>query len=159
MRLPVGANLPALVLCGLVGVLAGEGAYTFHYAEGTAYLRDDPAACANCHVMRDPYDSWQKAGHHAVATCNDCHLPVALVPKMIAKAENGWRHSKGFTLQDFHEPIRIHPRNAEILEANCIRCHTALVAGLLPGGGPHAHEDEPFGCVRCHVDVGHGPAR
>ena len=25
----------------------------------------------------------------------------------LAKAENGWHHSKAFTLQDFHEPIRI----------------------------------------------------
>ena len=155
MRFPGGASPAALALCALLGVLAGEGAYTFHYAEGTAYLRDDPRACANCHVMRDPYDSWQKAGLYAVATCNDCHLPQAFVPKMLAKTENGWRHSKGFTLQDFHEPIRIHPKNSEILEANCVRCHSLLVGALAPG----RHGEEPFGCVRCHLDVGHGPAR
>lgn len=26
--------------------------------------------------MRGPYDSWQKASHHAAATCVECHLPV-----------------------------------------------------------------------------------
>ena len=34
------------------------------------------------------------------------------LPKLIAKAENGCNHSKAFTLQNFHEPIMITPRNA-----------------------------------------------
>lgn len=33
----------------LVGVTLGVGAFTFHYAEGTAYMSDDPSACLNCH--------------------------------------------------------------------------------------------------------------
>ena len=58
-----------------VGVLGGLGLVTFHYAEGTSYLSADPAACVNCHIMRPQYDAWQKASHHAVATCVDCHDP------------------------------------------------------------------------------------
>src|SRR5579871_1360364 len=49
-------SVPALVLCALAGGALGTGAYTVHYAEALSYLSDDPAACANCHVMRDPYD-------------------------------------------------------------------------------------------------------
>ena len=64
-----------------VGVLIGLAGYTFQYAEGTAYLSNDPKACANCHIMREQYDGWQKGSHHAVATCNDCHTPHALIPK------------------------------------------------------------------------------
>ena len=80
--------------------------------EGFSYLSNDPKACVNCHIMRDHYDGWQKASHHAVATCNDCHTPHdSLSPSTSSKAENGFWHSKGFTLQDFHEPIRIRPRN------------------------------------------------
>ncbi len=138
-----------------VGVLLGLAGYTFQYAEGTAYLSNDPKACANCHIMRDQYDGWQKGSHHAVATCNDCHTPHALVPKYLSKMENGFWHSKGFTLQDFHEPIQIKPRNAAILQENCVGCHAELVSGLT------THSDDPqqaADCVNCHADVGHGPS-
>lgn len=146
------SRLRALPLwaAGALGILLGLGAFTFHYAEGTSYFSTDPEACVNCHIMRDAYDSWRKSSHHAVARCVDCHLPHEIVPKYIAKAENGFWHSKGFTFMDFHEPIRIKPRNSRILEENCRGCHAALVREI-------AHED--VGCVRCHGGVGHGPPR
>ena len=104
-------------VCVSIGTALGVGAYTFRYAEGLSYFSNDPKACVNCHVMREHFDTWQKASHHAVATCNDCHLPHDFVSKYLAKAENGFFHSKAFTLQDFPEPIRIKPRNARILMA------------------------------------------
>lgn len=131
-----------------VGIFAGVGAATFHYAEGTSYLSADPRACANCHIMESYFDSWQKASHHTVATCVECHLPTDFIGKYWAKAENGWLHSKAFTLQDFPEPLRITPKNAAILQANCERCHADLLHGQLAGGS--------LACVHCHADVGHG---
>ncbi len=62
------ASTLAAILFGLVG---GIGIYTFVYADGGAYLRDDPGACANCHIMWDQYDGWTKGSHKAVATSND----------------------------------------------------------------------------------------
>jgi cytochrome c nitrite reductase small subunit len=106
--------------------------------------------------MREPYDGWQKASHHAVAVCNDCHLPKSFAGKYLAKAENGFWHSKGFTLQDFHEPIRIKPCNARILQQNCIYCHGDFVHEILAGGSAG---DETNNCLRCHAAVGHGPTR
>lgn len=135
----------------LLGVLCGVGSTTFSYAEGLSYLSTDPAACANCHIMQSQYDSWQKASHHTSATCVDCHLPDGFVTKYLSKAENGWNHSKGFTLQDFHEPILITEKNATILQNNCLRCHQDLV-----------HDQSLFStegaprCVHCHDSVGHG---
>jgi len=114
-------------------------------------MSNDPAACVNCHIMREQYDGWQKTTHHAVATCNDCHTPHDLVGKYTTKMVHGYRHSKGFTFQDFHEPIRITEKDREIVEANCVRCHTELVSQI---SGP-----EPAGCTRCHSDVGHGARR
>ena len=116
---------PVLIalLAAVAGVLLGVGGYTFRYAEGLSYFSTDPRACVNCHIMLPQYDSWQKASHHAVATCVDCHLPRAFVTKYLAKAENGWHHSKGFTLQNFEEPIRVKPGNAATLQENCLRCH------------------------------------
>src|SRR5262249_59755917 len=108
--------------CVLAGVLLGLGGYTFWYAEGASYFSSNPKACVNCHAMREHFDSWQRASHHAVATCIDCHLPHAIVPKYIAKAENGFWHSLRFTLQDYPEPIRIGAKNARILQQSCIHC-------------------------------------
>src|SRR5688572_10572428 len=58
-----------------IGAAIGLAAFTFIYAKGASYLGNDPATCANCHVMREHYAAWQKSSHHAVAACNDCHAP------------------------------------------------------------------------------------
>jgi cytochrome c nitrite reductase small subunit len=147
------ARLALPLLAVLVGALAGVGVFTFHYAEGFSYLSTDPAACANCHIMQSQFDSWQKSSHHAVAKCVDCHLPHDFVGKYVAKAENGWHHSKGFTLQDFHEPIMIKPKNAAILQRNCLACHGEIAHGLVEGVNGTPDEVQ---CVHCHSSVGHG---
>jgi cytochrome c nitrite reductase small subunit len=153
----LGVGLPALGLCVLAGIPLGLGGYTFWYAEGASYFSNDPKACVNCHVMREPHDSWQKASHHAAATCNDCHVPHGPVAKYLVKAENGFWHSKAFTLQDFHEPIRIRPGNARVVRAACLHCHRDLVAEVLGHGTGDG--SGPADCVRCHAAVGHGPPR
>jgi len=142
-----GKLLLALAIVG--GLAVGIGAYTFEYAEGLSYLSSDPRACVNCHIMQPQFDSWQKASHHTVAGCVDCHLPVEGIDKWIAKASNGWHHSKSFTFQDFAEPIRIKGDNARILQNNCLRCHSELVHELVAPGGD-------MNCVHCHRGVGHG---
>ena len=154
--LSLAPSLAALVLCVLIGTLLGAGTYTVYYAEGLSYLSDNPRACANCHIMRDQFDGWQKSSHHANATCNDCHVPHdSFVAKYLSKAENGFWHSKGFTLQDFHEPIRIRQSNFATLNANCVHCHENLVSEITA----HVRSAEDFNCVRCHPQVGHGPTR
>lgn len=138
----------ALAIAG--GVLLGVSGFTANYAEGLSYFSADPRACANCHIMRPQYDGWQKASHHAVATCADCHLPTTFFAKYLAKAENGWHHSKGFTLQNFEEPIQIKAKNRQILQDNCERCHREMVHELVGGGNGELE------CVHCHSGVGHG---
>ena len=147
-----------LLLAAAAGTALGVCAFTFSYAEGLSYFSTDPKACANCHIMNDQYASWTKGPHHGDARCVDCHLPHDTVAKYLAKALNGYHHSKGFTLQDFHEPILIKPRNAEILQNNCLRCHGDLVHEALVAGarGPQPAEVEDGRCVHCHRGVGHG---
>jgi cytochrome c nitrite reductase small subunit len=140
----------------IVGVMLGMGFFTFDYAEGLSYFSTDPKACVNCHIMRDEYDSWRKSSHHAAARCVDCHLPHDFIPKYLAKAENGYHHSKGFTFQDFHEPIQIKPKNSHILQENCLSCHGPLVHELVAGSTTAA---DSITCVHCHASVGHGPQR
>lgn len=148
-----GTSSLAKALFLLTGVLVGLGGFTFIYAEGLSYLSTDPEACMNCHIMRPQYDSWLKSSHHTTAACVDCHLPHDFIGKYIAKGENGWHHSVGFTLQSFHEPIMIKPKNARILEENCLRCHGDLTHELMIGTS--AREGD-LQCVHCHKTVGHG---
>ncbi|RAL21509.1 cytochrome c nitrite reductase small subunit [Lujinxingia litoralis] len=131
-----------------VGVLVGVGLFTFLYADGHAYLQDDPQVCANCHIMQPHYDAWVASSHHQVATCNDCHTPEALIPKYVSKADNGFRHAWAFTLNNVAEPIAIIPRNQRVLQDQCLRCHGDLVHPILD-------EDSGPRCVNCHFSVGH----
>lgn len=160
-RFDVSAALLRVALVVAVGVALGVGLHTFRYAEGLSYLQTDPKACANCHIMQPQYDGWQQASHHTAAVCVDCHLPHDFFPKYVAKLENGWRHGEKFTTQNFEEPIRLQPTGVRIVEANCRRCHDAIVRdafGEAHGSGllPSADDDGSFRCVHCHFTVGHG---
>lgn len=143
------------IISALIGILIGLGFFTFYYAKGASYLSDDPTVCTNCHIMREHFDSWQKGSHHGVAICNDCHLPQSFPGKYLIKAENGWSHSQKFTIQNFDEPIRVRPHNREVVQRNCLRCHSELISESV---GSFTHADEHQNCVRCHREVGHGAA-
>jgi len=155
----------AFLAVALIGVLVGSGLFTFISAEGASYLSNDPKVCVNCHIMREQFDGWQHGSHHAVATCNDCHLPHDnVIHKFFVKGSNGFHHSEAFTTMNFHEPIRIKPGNAKVLEANCLRCHGELTGEITAHGTLGVPTDptqkaDLYGCVRCHQEVGHGPRR
>ena len=141
------------VLLGLVvGAAIGIGAYTFVYAKGWAYLTDDPAACANCHVMNAQYSGWLKSSHRAVATCNSCHTPKNFIGKYMTKARNGFWHSFYFTTGLFEDNIQITRRSREITEQACRNCHEEIVDAI---EGAHATTKEQLECLRCHQSVGH----
>ncbi len=148
----VGSTKLLLALAMLAGAGLGIGGYALVYADAFSYLSSDPKVCANCHVMQAQYDSWQKAGHHHAAVCNDCHLPRGFVAAYVAKAVNGFNHSKAYTLQDFAEPIAIKAFNADIVQENCLACHRDLVQEAVMARGPA----QEASCVHCHQDVGHG---
>jgi cytochrome c nitrite reductase small subunit len=140
-----------MILGVALGLAAGLGAYTFIYAKGGSYLTNDPAACANCHVMREHYDGWIKSSHRAVAFCNDCHTPPGFVAKYATKASNGFWHSFAFTSGKFPDPLRIKPHNREVTERACRKCHQAVVEAM----DGIASTQEALSCVGCHREVGH----
>jgi cytochrome c nitrite reductase small subunit len=140
-------QLLAIVAAALAGVAAGFGGYAFAYAKGTSYLGNDPATCANCHVMSGHYDGWQQASHHAVATCNDCHTPAPIAGKYLTKATNGYHHSMAFTTGNFPEVIRARAESLEVVEGQCRHCHADVVDAMTAGG--------EVSCIRCHASVGH----
>jgi len=146
------ALAPWLVVGVAIGAAAGIGTYTFGYARGASYMTNDPAACANCHVMQDYYDAWLKSPHRNVAVCNDCHTPHALLPKYATKAANGWHHSVAFTSGRFQDVMHIKPRNEKITEHACRSCHEPIVQAI---DNVPAHGAAEISCIRCHAGVGH----
>jgi cytochrome c nitrite reductase small subunit len=143
--------LASFVAAALIGVAAGVGGFTFLYARGASYLSNDPAACANCHVMRGHLDAWVKSSHHRVAVCNDCHTPQTFFAKYWVKAENGLHHSMAFTTGDYPDAIQIRDSDRAVVEKNCRRCHGDIVLEI---AGPHGRGEE-ITCTRCHRTVGH----
>lgn len=142
-----------------VGMAVGLGAFTFGYARGYSYLTNDPAACANCHIMNEHYAAWTKSSHRAVATCNDCHTPHEPIGKYVVKARNGFWHSFYFTTGNFPDPLRITEGNRKVTENACRYCHTSITAAIdhdPPGGsGGGTPDDNSNSCIRCHRYVGH----
>ena len=145
--------LAKVTLALLFGTIMGLGLFTFGYARGASYLTNDPAACANCHVMREHFAAWMKSSHRAVAGCNDCHTPHSFVGKYATKASNGFWHSFYFTTGRYPDPLRITPRNHEVTEGACRYCHEEIVDAIEHGAA--GNDEERISCVRCHPTVGH----
>jgi len=139
-----------ILIAFVAGGIAGFGGFVFNYAEGSSYLTNDPAACVNCHVMRDVYEAWNHGSHKAAAKCGDCHTPDGFLAHWAVKGLNGWNHSRAFTTGDFHEPIQITGFNKEVAKESCLRCHGDLTALM-----DHRNASNPTDCLRCHADVGH----
>jgi cytochrome c nitrite reductase small subunit len=137
----------------IVGVLAlaavlGVGMWATNF---TVYLGNDPTACNNCHVMDAVYEGWFHASHQRTAACNDCHTPHALIPKYFVKARSGMNHVAMFTIGHVPEPLRAKPATSEMIQENCIRCHTTTVEMIADG-----QKDSDRFCFECHRDTAHG---
>ena len=144
----------AIIIIGvIIGLAVGIGSYTFIYAKGYSYLTNDPAACANCHVMGDYYGAWMKGPHRSVAVCNDCHTPAGMVGKYATKASNGFWHSFYFTTGNFPNNIEIKESNRRVTDEACLKCHTEITEAILEH--PAHGESGRTSCIRCHWDVGH----
>lgn len=160
MRSTVKVSAALVLVAVVLGAAGGLGAFTFVYADGSSYLKDDPAACANCHIMQEQFDGWNTSSHRAVATCNDCHTPESFLGKYLTKISNGYHHSLAFTTGRFHQPIAIKPHNRAITEARCRDCHASVVAqidthGTAQDGRAGNTEHDRLDCIRCHQSVGH----
>lgn len=138
----------ATVLALSATVLLGVSGFTFWYGRGYSYLSDDPAACVNCHVMRDNFGGWLASSHRGV-TCNECHVPHDLVGKYLAKVEHGFRHSAAFTFGDL-DAIQITSKSLHDLQDNCVRCHEPTVRLIV-----QQDRGSERSCTRCHQGVGH----
>jgi len=144
----------------LGGVAAGLGLYTAYASRIFSYLEDDPAACVNCHIMSVSYKSWERDAHSKWTTCKDCHVPQhSKLAALLFDAKDGLHH--GAVLLAGKEPPapRPLPAAANVIQENCVRCHTTLTSELVRAGKVSAIDDIKHGkqkaCWECHRHVPH----
>ena len=153
---PPNWKVPVLIL---LGIMAGLAFFTLHLSRAPSYLSDEPEACVNCHIMAPQYATWSHSSHREHAHCNDCHVPHNnFLNKYYFKAKDGLRHATVFTLRNEPQVIFIKEEGAEVVQDNCVRCHSGLLADdriLLRTGRFHHYRTERS-CVECHREVPHG---
>ena len=157
-----------LVCYGAAGGVLGLGVCVLKVSNAASYLSDDPKACINCHIMYPEYASWRHSSHARVANCNDCHVPHdSVLRKYWFKSKDGMRHSYMFTFHMERQVIQAIPESREVIQANCMRCHSTVVSALgdihaaLPTSGESGLLAVTRGtferrCIDCHREVPHG---
>ena len=143
----------------LMGMLVGLGFFILQISKATSYLSDKPETCVNCHIMAPQYATWNHSSHREVATCNDCHVPHNNVfNKYYFKAMDGLRHATIFTFRKEPQVIHIRQAGIEVVQENCIRCHTREITDYKINAWNmntvHARKDRL--CWECHREVPHG---
>ncbi|MEL7001680.1 MAG: cytochrome c nitrite reductase small subunit [Bacteroidota bacterium] len=143
----------------LMGAIVGLGIYMIKTANVTSYLTDDPKACINCHVMTTEYITWRHSSHGEVASCNDCHVPHDNVFKQYAfKAKDGLYHATIYTLRTEPQAIVMHEAGQEVVQNNCIRCHSDQVTDPKTASWTSDHLTSRLDrtCWECHRETPHG---
>lgn len=149
-------KLAAIILSGaLLGLLL----VSFYLSKAWSYLSDDPKTCMNCHIMAPQFATWSHSAHREVATCTDCHVPHDnFIHKYWFKANDGLRHASIFTMRAEPQVIFIREAGAEVVQQNCIRCHSHLITDsqmLARSDEVHTFRTERK-CVECHRETPHG---
>ncbi|RPI45034.1 MAG: cytochrome c nitrite reductase small subunit [Bacteroidetes bacterium] len=153
---PPAWRVPVVILLAITGGLVF---YLFVVSRAHSYLSDDPQACVNCHIMAPQYATWAHSSHRERAHCNDCHVPHDnFLVKYYFKAKDGLRHATIFTLRKEPQVIFIREEGREVVQDNCILCHSNLVTDdTLMAYNPRFHgasmERE---CWECHRETPHG---
>jgi cytochrome c nitrite reductase small subunit len=143
----------------LLGAFFGLGFFILQESKATSYLGDDPKTCINCHVMTPEYITWMNSSHGNVATCNDCHVPHDNFFKKYAfKAKDGLYHASMFTLRAEPQVIQMHEAGQEVVQQNCVRCHSNQVTDAKQAAWLESHTENRTDrqCWECHREVPHG---
>jgi cytochrome c nitrite reductase small subunit len=141
----------ASLIIGVLALLIALGFFAW-VTDAPAYLKHEPTTCNNCHVMDSQYENWYHAAHERSAACTDCHLPHQnFVSYYLYKGYSGMKDVFSFTFKTYPVAIRATQQTDEIIQANCIRCHTDTVENIVAGPQPFDRN-----CWDCHRSVAHG---
>jgi cytochrome c nitrite reductase small subunit len=107
---------------------------------------ESPDFCARCHVMESEYEAWIHSGAHRRKKCVDCHLPNEnMAIHYVWKSIDGLKDVVFFYSGRVPEEIKLTSHGAEVLQANCIRCHQVTVEFI-----NHVRK-----CWECHRTIAH----
>lgn len=143
----------------ILGILSGLSIFSFRISKAHSYLSDNPKSCVNCHIMAPQYTTWNHSAHREVTHCNDCHVPHNnLFNKYYFKAKDGLRHATIFTLRKEPQVIFIHEEGQEVVQANCIRCHSNTITDSKVLALTHEYHSarSERKCWECHRETPHG---
>ena len=142
----------------VTGIFFGIFLFLFYISKAHSYLSDKPETCVNCHVMSPQFATWTHSSHRNHTSCIDCHVPHDNVfNKYYFKAKDGLRHSYMFALRLEPQVIFIHEAGSEVVQQNCIRCHSELLdTRLVSGSGARVLHAAGRKCGECHREVPHG---
>jgi len=153
---PSSWKVPVIIL---LGIFLGLFFFVFYISNAPSYLSDKPETCVNCHIMSPQYATWNHSSHRENAHCNDCHVPHNNVfNKYFFKAKDGMRHATVFTMRNEPEVIFIKEVGKEVVQANCVRCHSKLLTDskVLRKTSEFHHYRADRPCWDCHREVPHG---
>jgi len=143
---PPAWKVPVIIISGLI---CGLLFYLLHISRAASYLSDEPSTCMNCHIMAPQYATWSHSSHRENANCNDCHVPHQnMVRKYWFKAKDGMRHATIFTLRREPQVIMIREEGRQVVQENCIRCHSRLLTDN--------KVRMERACWECHRETPHG---
>lgn len=143
----------------LLGTIVGVSIFILKISKAGSYLSDEPETCVNCHIMAPQYATWGHSSHREVASCNDCHVPHDnFINKYYFKAKDGIRHATIFTLRNEPQVIQIREEGKEVVQQNCIRCHSKLLTDnrISAWNQTTNHARTERICWECHREVPHG---
>lgn len=143
----------------IFGSIVGLSTFLAKESEVISYMGDDPKTCVNCHVMTSEYNSWMHSSHREATSCNDCHVPHNnIASKYFFKAKDGLYHATVFTLRNEPQVIFMKEASQEVVQNNCIRCHTNQVTDVKLSSWLDDHKENRTGrkCWECHREVPHG---
>lgn len=150
-------KIPVIII---LGIFFGLSIYSFCISKAWSYISDDPKACVNCHIMAPQYATWIHSSHRENAHCNDCHVPHDnFARKYYFKGKDGLRHATLFTLRAERQVIFIGHEGKEVVQENCIRCHTDLFDQskiITQTKGQYQVHNTDRECWECHREVPHG---
>ncbi|KJS48862.1 NapC/NirT family cytochrome c [Desulfosporosinus sp. BICA1-9] len=125
-------GLPLLAIGMFFLVAQYERTSTTHYCGTT------------CHIMKPVYETSFHSTHRETNNvgCKDCHIPHDNILEQIAY--KGYSGARDYYKNTFAQPDVLHTKewSQKILQRNCIRCHSTVVAGINTSDGKQ--------CFECH---------
>ncbi|MFA6950658.1 MAG: cytochrome c nitrite reductase small subunit [Lentimicrobiaceae bacterium] len=149
-------RIPVIIL---TGVITGMVILLIYSSRAQSYLSDKPETCINCHVMYPQYATWMHSSHRDACTCNSCHVPHDnFVRTYLFKGKDGIRHASIFTARMEPQVIQIKQAGINVVQQNCIRCHSDLVdmVNIVQVTGRNHLKGQGFRCWDCHRETPHG---